>query len=466
MGEIIPRPLPPAPLPFTGERLTSSYHGQTEIEHFHRYLLAREWCRGKDVLDVASGEGYGTALLAQVARTAVGVEIDEQTVVHAAQSYGKDNLRYLKADARSLPVEANTFDVVISFETIEHFGEQRQFIEEVHRILKPGGLFIVSTPERDIYSPTETPANPYHVRELTREEFVALLGTEFANVSILLQRPIFGSVMLPAGNSGVAQLCFERRGSSHFEASLGLARPQYILAFASDAEMASMPTSVFIETGRLGMLNPSDAAAELEDLRSMLETERGRAQRAAEEAKRHIEAELQDLRSELETEGTLRRTETERLAQLEAERNLLVSEIHQMENRLAEASGEARGLLVANEATERACAALRDELRSAHANGVRMEERIRGLQAGADANNARMEERIRGLEAAAGDNSALMGEQIRSLEKNLEETRNWARELEARLTRSEFRLTNILGSHSWRVTAPLRRISRMIYRRP
>jgi len=71
MGEIIARAVPEAPLAFTGERLTSEHASETEIEHLHRYLLAREWCRGKDVLDVASGEGYGTWMLAQVARSAL-----------------------------------------------------------------------------------------------------------------------------------------------------------------------------------------------------------------------------------------------------------------------------------------------------------------------------------------------------------------------------------------------------------
>lgn len=100
MGEIIRRPIPPVALPFTGERLTSDYGGQTQIEHLHRYLFARELCRGKDVLDVASGEGYGTALLAQVARRAIGVEIDPEAVRHAATSYARANLSFSQGDAQ------------------------------------------------------------------------------------------------------------------------------------------------------------------------------------------------------------------------------------------------------------------------------------------------------------------------------------------------------------------------------
>ncbi len=113
----------------------------------------------------------------------------------------------------------------------------------------------MSTPDRDNYSPTETPANPYHVRELTVAEFAALLRSNFADVSILLQRPMFGSAMFPTDMDMAMPICFEQRGSGHFEASAGLARPQYALAFASDSPVESLPTSIYIDTGRLDTLS-------------------------------------------------------------------------------------------------------------------------------------------------------------------------------------------------------------------
>ena len=270
MGEIIKRPRPSTPLPFTGERLTTAYGGQTEIEHLHRYLLAREWCRDKDVLDVASGEGYGTALLAQVARSAVGLEIAPEAVDHAREAYKTNNLSFVVGDARSLPSADATFDVVTSFETIEHLAEQRLFLNEIRRVLRPGGLLIISTPDRDNYSPSESAANPFHVRELAREEFDALLRSYFAEVSVLLQRPIFGSVLFPNGGSKAAPLCFERRGDEHFEGSLNLPRPQYVVAFASANPIPPLPPGVYIDTGRLGMLRPSDADAQLQLVRRVL----------------------------------------------------------------------------------------------------------------------------------------------------------------------------------------------------
>jgi SAM-dependent methyltransferase len=263
MGEIFRRPIPPQPFAFTGERLTTDYGGQTEIEHLHRYMLAREWCRDKDILDVASGEGYGTALLAQVAQNAIGVEISPEAVEHANGAYGRENLEYLQGDARKLPLPDASRDIVISFETIEHFAEQEAFLEEVKRVLRPGGLFVVSSPDRDNYSPADTPANPYHVKELTGAEFEGLLRSKFAYLSMVLQRPVFGSVLLPAAVGEAVPLCFERRGDEYFEASAGLARPQYFIAFASDAPPPALPASVYVDTGRLGMMNPVQADAAL-----------------------------------------------------------------------------------------------------------------------------------------------------------------------------------------------------------
>ncbi len=179
MGEIIVWPRELSPPPLTEERLIEGRRGQTEIEHLHRYLLAREWCRDKDVLDVASGEGYGTALLAQVARRAVGVELATDAVEHATRAYKAGNLSFIAGDARRLPCPDTTFDVVTSFGTIERFTEQQLFLSEIRRVLRPGGLLIVSTPDRDHYSSAESAPNPFHVRELTRAEFDLLLRSSF-----------------------------------------------------------------------------------------------------------------------------------------------------------------------------------------------------------------------------------------------------------------------------------------------
>src|SRR3954464_2713972 len=236
MGEIFRQEAPARPLEFTGERWTSAAHGQIEIEHLHRYLLARDWCRGKDVLDIACGEGYGTALLAQVAGRVIGVDVDPATVAHAATQYARANLRYIAGDARSIPLAAASVDVVVSFETLEHFAEQEAFLVEIRRVMRPDGVLVISTPDSDVYSPVGGAANTYHLRELSREEFGRLLLQHFRHATVSAQRALVGSALMPGGaGPGLSgPVTFERRDDRHIERSDELPRGVYLLACASD----------------------------------------------------------------------------------------------------------------------------------------------------------------------------------------------------------------------------------------
>jgi GT2 family glycosyltransferase/glycosyltransferase involved in cell wall biosynthesis/SAM-dependent methyltransferase len=238
-------PRPAQPLAFTGERMTSSVDGQIEFEHLHRYCLARDLCEGRDVLDIASGEGYGSALLAGVARRVVGVEIDAGTVVHAQQNYQRDNLRFLQGDALAVPLADASVDVAVSFETLEHVADHRTFIAEIRRVLRPGGLFVVSTPDRTVYSAHGVDPNPYHVLELTEPELRALLRAQFGKTRILAQRAMLGSVLAAPGAR--AWRSYERRGSEMIEATGGLARAQYLIAVATDGAMPELASSAFLD---------------------------------------------------------------------------------------------------------------------------------------------------------------------------------------------------------------------------
>ncbi|MGE0223341.1 MAG: class I SAM-dependent methyltransferase [Acetobacteraceae bacterium] len=241
-----PRETACAPQAFTGERFTSAIDGQVQIEHYHRYLFARAFCQGRDVLDVASGEGYGSAHLAQVARSVVGVEYAGDTAGAAARNFPRPNLHFIQGDARRLPLADASVDVVVSFETLEHFGEQEAFLSEVRRVLRPSGLFIVSTPDRETYSPSDQPSNRYHVRELSRREFEDLLQGHFPHIAMLSQRPLLGSVVLADAGSAGKPLVFERR-FERFEACAGMPRAPYLIALASAEPLPTPPHSVFIE---------------------------------------------------------------------------------------------------------------------------------------------------------------------------------------------------------------------------
>lgn len=246
-----PRESAPQPEVFTGERMTSAMAGQIAIEHYHRYLFARSFCLGKDVVDVASGEGYGSAQLAQVARSVIGIEYAGDTARLAGVNFPRPNLRYVNGDARSLPLPDASVDVVVSFETIEHFAGQEAFVSEVRRVLRPDGCFIVSTPDRDNYAPTGSPTNSHHVRELSRPEFNHLLGQHFAHVHSLYQRPLIGSALVAETPAPAVPLVFERRGPDRFEACIGLPRSLYIIAVASNAPITVPPNSLYIERSDL-----------------------------------------------------------------------------------------------------------------------------------------------------------------------------------------------------------------------
>ena len=240
-----PLPQPKTPLEFTGERMTSAVEGPIEFEHYHRYCLARDLCRGRDILDVASGEGYGTALLASVARSATGVEIDVKTVAHAKNNYQFPNLRYLQGDALALPLADASVDVVVSFETLEHVTDQNRFLTEVRRVLRPEGLFIVSTPDRAVYSAAGTNPNPYHIHELTEPELRILLQVRFAHLCVLAQRPVLGSVL--AAQDAKTWRSYERRGAEIVEATNGLARAHYLVAIATDGALPEVSSSVYLD---------------------------------------------------------------------------------------------------------------------------------------------------------------------------------------------------------------------------
>jgi O-antigen biosynthesis protein len=193
---------PERSMEFTGERMTTAVEGEIEFEHFHRYCLARDLCPGLDVLDVASGEGYGSSILANVARSVIALHVDPTAIAHAHTTYGGENLRFVQGSALDLPLGDASVDAVVSFETLEHVREHARFMEEVKRVLRPAGKLIVSTPERAVYSARGEPVNKYHLLELTVAEFDSLLRVNFKHVAMLYQRATLGSLIVKTEGGG------------------------------------------------------------------------------------------------------------------------------------------------------------------------------------------------------------------------------------------------------------------------
>src|ERR1051325_4300232 len=100
-----------------GERLLPEMHDANAVMHWHRYAFAAGLCRGKDVLDIASGEGYGSNLMSGAAKSVTGVDISAEAVAHANAKYNSPTLRFLQGSAAEIPLEDASVDVAVSFET-------------------------------------------------------------------------------------------------------------------------------------------------------------------------------------------------------------------------------------------------------------------------------------------------------------------------------------------------------------
>lgn len=195
---------PAAALPFTGERFTPECVREMWLEHYARYAFATRFAHGRQVLDCASGEGFGAALLSRVARQVDAVDVSPQAIAHARQRYGGlPRLSFHEASALALPFPAAQFDLVVSFETLEHLTEHEQLVAEFARVLKPDGLLLISTPDKAIYSDKAGYRNEFHPRELYRPEFEALLARHFPATEIYGQQLLFQSAISSLGR-GVA----------------------------------------------------------------------------------------------------------------------------------------------------------------------------------------------------------------------------------------------------------------------
>ncbi len=167
-------PLPS--LPLTGERTIPGLDVENYWFRRHEVVYQRlaGHCAGRDVLEAGFGEGYGADLLCTVARRVVGVDYDESAVTHVRHRYPR--VEAVKGNLADLPLPDGSVDVVVNFQVIEHLWDQSQFVAECRRVLRPGGLLLMSTPNRITFTPgSDTPLNPFHTRELSAAELTELL---------------------------------------------------------------------------------------------------------------------------------------------------------------------------------------------------------------------------------------------------------------------------------------------------
>jgi SAM-dependent methyltransferase len=234
-------------LVFTGERFTPECVREIWYEHWHRYAFALALVKGRRVLDAACGEGYGSHLLASVASSVHGVDISAAAIEHARARYGDaKNIEFSIGDAAALDFQARSFDAVVSFETLEHLAAQEELVAGFAHVLGEDGVLLISSPDKRNYSDVAGFRNEFHVRELYREELLALLQPHFRHIRLFGQKLMFQSVLWAQedGLSGVQAQTAAADGS--ISSGLDYA-PLYYLAICSNKPLpATLPAvSVF-----------------------------------------------------------------------------------------------------------------------------------------------------------------------------------------------------------------------------
>ena len=327
----------PRLIEWTGERCVPwAPDVQVVYEHLHRYMWAASLVAGRRVLDLASGEGFGAALLAESAQHVTGIDIDERTVQHSSLNYGAGAIDFQVGDATDLSRFADgSFEAVVAFEIIEHVSDQERVLAEIERVLEPGGLLIISTPDRRAYSDGRGSHNPFHIHELDLDAFTALVGGAFEHMAIWGQRTITGSVLAaldgPDETAPPARTFFIERAGDTWRSAPALS-PLYLVAVASNAQLPAVPSESTLADCGLELQRSAQAASAS----------------AANERLVEAQARVSRLRTELDDSRRVERAATQRLADRQLEVRLDHERIEELSTRAEQdrqtiAAYEARG---------------------------------------------------------------------------------------------------------------------------
>ncbi|WP_433870781.1 glycosyltransferase [Saccharopolyspora sp. CA-218241] len=296
------------PLDWTGERCVPWADDlQVVYEHYHRYALAARHVRGKRVLDLGSGEGYGAALLAREAAAVVGVDVDEAAVEHARARYPDVRFEIGSLTDADLLADEPPFDVVVCFEAIEHVADHDAVLALVRARLAAGGLALISTPDTTAHAAD----NPFHVEELTATEFTGLLEGAFRHVAVLKQNVAAGSLLTPTDPGDLdtvvegVRLQTLRRDGTGWTVEPGVPHT-YLLGVASDRQLPKLPAAALLldADGRVGPEPGADVRAERD--RAVADVAR------LNDLHRAVQADAEELKGAVARLEELRRVEAER----------------------------------------------------------------------------------------------------------------------------------------------------------
>jgi ubiquinone/menaquinone biosynthesis C-methylase UbiE len=227
---------------FTGERFVPQLSGWLALQHYHRYYFVVNHIdlKEKVVLDLACGEGFGSEILSKSSKYVYGVDVSDETIEHSKKTYCKPNLKFLVGEAASIPLDNNSIDVIVSFETLEHHNQHSEMMQEIKRVLNITGILVISSPDKGFYEKhLFGNRNKFHVKELYYEEFVKLINEYFNNCKFFIQNNIVGSLIASENEENV----YKR--PIHIDKESGLneiIEPRFNICIASDSELSFSST--------------------------------------------------------------------------------------------------------------------------------------------------------------------------------------------------------------------------------
>jgi O-antigen biosynthesis protein len=269
----------------TGERFIPEVWGSEVLgaEHVARYKLASQLAQGRTVLDAGCGVGWGTALLVEAgAQSATGVDISPIAIEDSRNREPRG--RFVVGDLRSLPFSDKQFDLITCFEAIEHVEEPSRALDELARLLAPGGILLVSSPNPRVYPQ----GNPYHVHEFTPEELSQEVAARFSSVSLWRQFGLVASALVE-GQPWAAGDAIPMIGGSVVNEVAD--HDPYNLVVATNDEQPALTGVV--------MFAPSPQLPYLYDSRELLEQERQNVAALLVEAEQRITTAVDQLEGEI-----------------------------------------------------------------------------------------------------------------------------------------------------------------------